>query len=194
MLPLLLSFGLGLAVVKWLNGPGEADLDDMLILILLGLIISSIYASILKRDSKIIVKEKQKLSKEKPKPKQEKHFNVLDVLNILNNLASYFTIFYFWVLGMCMLGAVMLYGYLNNYIILVIIATIVIIDIVLFFACYSSTKSLTDSIILMQYIEAGVVKAIFVSSIILAIILVWYSIAFIFLCLAIIGFGSKFGG
>lgn len=194
MLLLLLSVGVGIATIKWLESSGRFDLGEIFIFIILGLIISAICASILKRKSKKIVVKRKKLENEQPKLEEDEHLFIFDVLGILNKLAFYFTILYFLSAGMCMLGVVVLYGYIESFIIIGIVATIVVIDIVLFFVCYSATKSVTDSIILMQYIEASMLKIIYVLSIFLALILVWYSIAFIFLCLFIIGFGSKLGG
>lgn len=190
MLTLLLTIGFGVLEVRLLGTSAGPQLGEGCIFLIGGLIISFTWGYFWQETSEKIVIKRKKLENPKFELEENKHFFVLDVLEIVNGCTIITTIFYFLNVIICILGVLFLIGYLESFIVIGMIVIIFIIDLFLFFSCYAITKSLKDAIAVMQYIEANIATIIYALSMILFIVIISYGLilfAFLFLVSAFRG-------
>ena len=185
MLTLLLFIGGGIVTLNVLDFTVGLNAIIIDIVVFVDLFLLAESASFLKRKTKKIVIKYKKLNNKDSELENDEVLFFMDAFNILNSFAELFTVLYILFTAILLFMIIILPEYT---LLLILMSIILLIDILLFVACYSSTKNIKESFIVMQYIEASIVKVMYILCIIFFLILFQLALAVIFLFVFIMCF------
>jgi hypothetical protein len=185
VLTLLLFIGGGIVTLNVLDFTVGLNAIIIDIVVFVDLFLLAESASFLKRKTKKIVIKYKKLNNKDSELENDEVLFFMDAFNILNSFAELFTVLYILFTAILLFMIIILPEYT---LLLILMGIILLIDILLFVACYSSTKNIKESFIVMQYIEASIVKVMYILCIIFFLILFQLALAVIFLFVFIMCF------